>query len=558
MAYSELIKNFNKIRDYMRDFYVYGFKSRDDYTKKSARSYDDEKRRIESWLGNYMKFHQTADGKNVFLSIDSRATKHNPLYKAWKTKSFTDGDITLHFIVMDILSNGQELSLGDVAYQVDEYLAAFEHARVFDISTIRKKLNEYVKEGLLVRHKSGKTMLYSRTEEFEMPSRDVLDFFSETAPCGVIGSFLEDKTNNIADYFVFKHHYIKQYAKIVCNMLGLKESEYRKTLSTLRAYLNVVEVKMSAGEWEDINYSNLPSRANLLYGNAFLRNDEERRRAFLSKLSRGDVTINASTLFPSDIVHKYYQASSKRRCELGNFDDTLEGLWNSLPNFIEGDNSTLVVRDGSGSMDTTVGNTNVTALEVSTALAIYFSEHLTGHFYNKFITFSSRPAMIDMSNATCVRDKLEICEAHSDCSNTDLKAVFDLILNTAVENKLNQSELPKNILIVSDMEFDSMMGTYSRWGSYNQDDSSTKTLLESIAAEYQAYGYTLPRLIFWNVCSRTNTIMLQENEAGVALVSGFNPAVYNMVLSNELDPYKCLLKQINSERYDAIENILCA
>lgn len=90
----------------------------------------------------------------------------------------------------------------------------------------------------------------------------------------------------------------KQYAKIVCNMLGLKESEYRKTLSTLRAYLNVVEVKMSAGEWEDINYSNLPSRANLLYGNAFLRNDEERRRAFLSKLSRGDVTINASTLFP--------------------------------------------------------------------------------------------------------------------------------------------------------------------------------------------------------------------------------------------------------------------
>ena len=208
MAYSELIKNFNKIRDYMRDFYVYGFKSRDDYTKKSARSYDDEKRRIESWLGNYMKFHQTVDGKNVFLSIDSRATKHNPLYKAWKTKSFTDGDITLHFIVMDILSNGQELSLGDVAYQVDEYLAGFEHARVFDISTIRKKLNEYVKEGLLVRHKSGKTMLYSRTEEFEMPSRDVLDFFSETAPCGVIGSFLEDKTNNIADHFVFKHHYI--------------------------------------------------------------------------------------------------------------------------------------------------------------------------------------------------------------------------------------------------------------------------------------------------------------------------------------------------------------
>ena len=221
MAYSELIKNFNKIRDYMRDFYVYGFKSRDDYTKKSARSYDDEKRRIESWLGDYMRFHQTADGKNVFLSIDSRETRHNPLYKAWKTKSFTDGNITLHFIVMDLLSDGQELSLGDIAFRVDEYLAAFEHARVFDTSTIRKKLNEYVKEGLLLRRKNGKTMLYRRAEEFEIPSRDALDFFSETAPCGVIGSFLEDKTDNIADHFAFKHHYITSAvdSEVLCMIL---------------------------------------------------------------------------------------------------------------------------------------------------------------------------------------------------------------------------------------------------------------------------------------------------------------------------------------------------
>ena len=89
MAYSELVKNFNKIRDYMREFYVYGFKSRDEYTKKSARSYDDERRRMESWLGDYMRFRQTPDGKNVFISIDSRVSRHNPLYKAWKTKSFS-------------------------------------------------------------------------------------------------------------------------------------------------------------------------------------------------------------------------------------------------------------------------------------------------------------------------------------------------------------------------------------------------------------------------------------------------------------------------------------
>lgn len=141
MAYSELIKNFNKIRDYMRDFYVYGFKSRDDYTKKSARSYDDEKRRIESWLGNYMKFHQTVDGKNVFLSIDSRATRHNPLYKAWKTKSFTDGDITLHFILFDILFDPSiEMSFSEITDQIDERLSRFSELRMFAESTVRKRL----------------------------------------------------------------------------------------------------------------------------------------------------------------------------------------------------------------------------------------------------------------------------------------------------------------------------------------------------------------------------------------------------------------------------------
>ena len=186
MAYSELIKNFNKIRDYMRDFYIYGFKCRDDYTKKSARSYDNEKRRMESWLGDYMQFRRTPDGKEVFLSIDSRVTKQNPLYKAWKTKSFTDGDITLHFVILDILASGAEKSFLEIAGQIDSYLEVFDHVRLFDSSTIRKKLNEYVKEGMLVSRRSGKTVLYRRSQENSIPNTDILDFFSETAPCGVI------------------------------------------------------------------------------------------------------------------------------------------------------------------------------------------------------------------------------------------------------------------------------------------------------------------------------------------------------------------------------------
>lgn len=208
MAYTELVKNFNRIRDYMREFYIYGFKSRDEYTKKSARSYDDERRRLASWLGEYMQFRQTTEGKNVFLSIDSRMLHHNPLYKAWKTKSFTDGDITLHFILMDIFATGESMTVSDISERIDDYLAAFAKPRLFDESTIRKKLKEYVGEGLLEKKKQGKTVYYRKAPDLAFYDTDVLDFFSEIAPCGVIGSFLLDKGKRQEENFAFKHHYI--------------------------------------------------------------------------------------------------------------------------------------------------------------------------------------------------------------------------------------------------------------------------------------------------------------------------------------------------------------
>lgn len=209
MAYNELVKNFKRIRDYMREFYVYGFKSRDEFTRKSARSYDDERRRLESWLGDYMQFRQTPEGKNVFLSIDSRLTKHNPLYKAWKTKSFTDGDITLHFIILDILSAPEiSMTIGEIVDQIDAYLGQFSEPRMFDESTVRKKLKEYVSQGILISEKKGKMLYYRRTENMPLPEQDVLDYFSEVLPCGVIGSFILDKTEQRDSHFAYKHHYI--------------------------------------------------------------------------------------------------------------------------------------------------------------------------------------------------------------------------------------------------------------------------------------------------------------------------------------------------------------
>lgn len=210
-AYSELIKNFEKIRAYMREFYVYGFKSREEYDKKSSRSYDDERRRMESWLGEHMRFIRTPEGKNVFISIDSRSVSHNPFYKAWKTKSFTDGDITLHFILFDILCSPDiSLSLSEIMALMDgNYLSGFAAPMVFDESTVRKKLKEYISLGIVCAEKKGKSLVYRRAADTDIsPLSDALDFYSETAPCGVIGSFLLDKLAPHRSLFTFKHHYM--------------------------------------------------------------------------------------------------------------------------------------------------------------------------------------------------------------------------------------------------------------------------------------------------------------------------------------------------------------
>ena len=246
MAYSELIKNFNRIRDYMREFYVYGFKSRDEYNKKSARSYDDERRRLESWLGDYMKFRQTPEGKTVFLSIDSRISHHNPLYTAWKAKSFTDGDITLHFILFDILySPSIILTLNEITDAIDEYLVSFNEPRMFDSSTVRKKLNEYVSEGIIVSERHGKTMYYRRSDSVDFSDSNVLDYFSEVAPCGVIGSYLLDKIDAHDEHFAFKHHYITgaMDSEIIC-LLFIAMSEKRSiTMETINRHKDRISEK---------------------------------------------------------------------------------------------------------------------------------------------------------------------------------------------------------------------------------------------------------------------------------------------------------------------------
>ena len=213
VAYSELVKNLDNIRMVMRDFYVYGFKSKADFSDRSARSHDNDRRRIESWLADYMCFRQNAKGKRRFIAVDSRKIKHNPFYKAWKAKTFTARDIMLHFYLLDMLQDGISMSLNELVERLDQdYLSNFADAGTIDASTVRKKLAEYVQLGLIMSAKQGRELFYSRSKDAVNLKRwhEAVSFFAESTPVGVVGSFLEDKYSEEVNLFSYKHHYLLQ------------------------------------------------------------------------------------------------------------------------------------------------------------------------------------------------------------------------------------------------------------------------------------------------------------------------------------------------------------
>lgn len=338
----------------------------------------------------------------------------------------------------------------------------------------------------------------------------------------------------------------RKYGLMTADMLGMNERQYRKMVSAFRKHLDVVERKMSSQNWQAIDYETVPSKANLNYNNAFLKHDEDRRRCYLNALTKGEAKINSSVVYPHEIVHKMNLTNSKTQR------NALEGMWKSLPNLVKDDSTTLVVADGSGSMCTRVDtHGGTTALEVANALAIYFAERAKGPYHGKYITFSCTPKFVNVNHNT-LYSNLQEAYRHSEVANTNIERVFDLILKTAIENNSPQSDLPDNILIVSDMELDDCATCGE--GNYWRGNPVTKTLFDTIASKYAEYGYKLPKLVFWNVNSRTGTVPVRENALGVILVSGFSVNTLKMVMQNETDPYKALLNVVLSKRYDAVEN----
>lgn len=210
MAYSELIKRFDRVRDYMRDFLIFGFKTREDFRQKSPRTYDNERRRIESWLGDDLRWEYRTGGKTVFLSVDASTLSRNPLHRTWQSKSFTDNDITLHFFLLDLLSDGVPRHAEEITAQLTE-----RYGEVFELPTVRRKLREYTGQGLLETAKEGRRVCYSLSscslktlfpDDTNLP--ELLNFFAEAAPLTAVGSYLRARTGTENPYLRFKHHFI--------------------------------------------------------------------------------------------------------------------------------------------------------------------------------------------------------------------------------------------------------------------------------------------------------------------------------------------------------------
>lgn len=315
-------------------------------------------------------------------------------------------------------------------------------------------------------------------------------------------------------------------ARVFANAFDIGEITYRKLIRSIRKKIKIVEEKMSAKQWGKINYSQVPSQASRIYKNAFKKHDEKRYDKFIDKAEKGEVKIQAGTLYP----YQLYDSAQN------DYSKTLEALWNQLPDYTQGKNA-LVVADTSASM---MGR----PMSVSISLALYFAERNKGQFKDHFITFSANPILQRIVGETLL-DKMNSIHT-GEVSNTNLQATFDLILNTAITNNTPKEEMPETIYIISDMEFDNAIG--GGWGS-----TPDNTNFEVIKEKYEAAGYKKPNLVFWNVDARSGeNLPVQKNEDGVSLVSGFSPVIFKIAVEDK-NPEEIMLDTINSDRYKVIK-----
>ncbi|MDE6728576.1 MAG: DUF2828 family protein [Oscillospiraceae bacterium] len=321
-------------------------------------------------------------------------------------------------------------------------------------------------------------------------------------------------------------------AKHIARSLKLTEKEYRQTLSKLRKYTDIIENRLRVRDYS-FSYAKQTSGAMLKYRRAFMRNDCGRYLAYLKNVQSGKETMHADTLYPYQIVRGCFDHGLTAGARL-----SLDTTWKSLPVFGESGNAIAVV-DGSGSMYCNYYG-GIRPIDAAMSLGIYFAEHNKGVFANRFITFSSTPRLVEIKGADIV-EKVRYCSTFNEISDTNLEAVFKLILSAAIRGGVPQSELPERIYIISDMEFNSCI--------YGGNDL---TLFAAAEKMYARHGYRLPEIVFWNVNSRSDNIPVTMSQTGAALVSGATPAIFDMVAGGDLSPEIVMNSVIESERYKQI------
>ena len=321
-------------------------------------------------------------------------------------------------------------------------------------------------------------------------------------------------------------------AKIIAKGLGYKEAQYRKILTSLRGYIKIIENNLRNMDYS-FDYSEQPSKALYKYRKAFIRNDNDKYMKYINAVEEGDASMNTKALTPCDVIAPIVGFGRKDFSE--DERKAMNTTWNLLEDYAGSENS-LVVVDGSGSM---YGYASPSPAAVAQSLAIYFAERNNGAFHNHFITFSTSPKLVEIKGRDIV-EKVRYCMGYNEVANTDLEKVFELLLNTAVKNKLKQKDMPGKLYIISDMEFD-----------YCTKNASL-TNFENAKKMFKMKGYKLPKVIFWNVASRNNQLPVTKNEQGVALVSGNSPQIFGMLSKDNLDPYGYMMDVLMNERYKDI------
>jgi hypothetical protein len=325
-------------------------------------------------------------------------------------------------------------------------------------------------------------------------------------------------------------------AREIREFFGMTPKQYRKSLVALT---NVVETQMCANDWDNIKYSHVPSVAHARYKKAFGRHGTTYAE-YVTKLVKGEagVKINAGAVFPYDVLKGRigYGTRNMSKQEL----DVIQAQWDALPNYI-GDANVLPMVDSSGSMTCSAGGHNsksgLTCLEVAISLGLYFADKNKGKFADCFLTFSRTPKLVNLKGN--INQKIDQMNT-GEVANTNLNAAFDLILKTAVQNKVPQAEMPETLVIFSDMQFD---------GAVDGKDESAIKMMER---KYAEAGYALPRVVFWNLNAAYGNTPVKFDKSGTALVSGFSPAVAKGILSGNMDdfsPEAIMLKTVMVDRY---------